>query len=78
MVTADFRVNGVAAGENLASKFKLLSQGVWELKLAKPITDFSHAQLVVSVKDRQGKVNRIERFFTIGKSAAPVQQAKHE
>ena len=36
-VTADFAVDGVQAGENLAPRFKLVSPGVWQWKLAKPI-----------------------------------------
>jgi hypothetical protein len=28
-VTADFAIDGVAAGENLAKKFRPLSPGVW-------------------------------------------------
>ena len=34
----DFPVDGVAAGQNLASRFRPISQGVWELKLAAPLT----------------------------------------
>jgi hypothetical protein len=65
-VTAGFEVNGVAAGENLASKFKPLSQGVWELKLDRPVKDLPGAALTVSVKDQQGNVSRIERTFSVG------------
>jgi hypothetical protein len=65
-VTADFAVNGLAAGVNLATEFKPLSQGVWELKLAKPLRESARAELVVSVKDRQGNVSRIDRTFSIG------------
>jgi hypothetical protein len=66
-VVADFAVDGVAAGENLAKKFRPLSQGVFELKLAKPVTDLPRGTLKVSVKDRQGNVTRIERTFTVTK-----------
>jgi hypothetical protein len=65
-VTADFPINGIAAGDNLAPKFKSLSQGVWELKLTAPIQRLSHGQLVVSVKDKQGNVTRIDRAFAVG------------
>jgi hypothetical protein len=64
-VVADFAVDGVAAGGNLAKRFKPVTQGVWELKLAKPITSLEHGKLEVSVKDRQGNVSRIERTFAI-------------
>jgi hypothetical protein len=65
-VTASFAVNGVAAGENLAAKFKPSSQGVWELKLASPLRALPNSQIVVSVKDRQGNTSRIERTFSVG------------
>ena len=38
-VVADFPINGMAAGENLATKFKPKSDGVWELKLAAPLAN---------------------------------------
>jgi mono/diheme cytochrome c family protein len=65
-VTADFPVNGMAPGENLAPKFKARSQGVWELKLARPIKELARASLTVSIKDKQGNVSRIERTFAVG------------
>ena len=46
-----------------------LSQGVWELKLAKPIQALQSGQLMVQVKDRQGNMNRIDRTFSVGGSA---------
>jgi hypothetical protein len=64
-VVADFKLDGNAAGENLASKFKEKSTGVWEWTLAKPVTDLPKGTLTVSVKDRQGNVTRIERTLSI-------------
>ena len=64
-MVADFAVDGVAAGENLAKKFKALPAGVWELKLAKPIAGLPKGKLTVTVKDKQGNVTRIERTFSI-------------
>src|SRR5262249_48774189 len=64
-VFADFAVDGVAAGQNLATKFKKKTPGVWELKLATPIGDLPRGKLIVSVKDRQGNVSRIERTFSV-------------
>jgi hypothetical protein len=69
-VTADFAIDGVAAGENLAKKFRPLSPGVWELKLTHPITDLKSGQLTVAVKDRQGNTTRIERTFSVSKATA--------
>jgi hypothetical protein len=64
-VTADFAIDGVAAGENLASRFKPASDGVWELKLEKPIADLRGGKLTVSVEDREGNVTRVERSFSV-------------
>jgi hypothetical protein len=66
-VTADFAVDGIAAGENLAAKFKPLSQGVVEYKLAKALTDLKTGTIAVSVADKQGNLTRIERTFRVGK-----------
>jgi hypothetical protein len=67
-VVADFAADGTAAGENLAKHFQVVSKGVWEMKLARPITALATGKLEVSVKDRQGNVSRIERTFSV---AAP-------
>jgi hypothetical protein len=64
-VEADFAIDGISAGENLAKRFRPLSQGVWELKLAKPITELKAGRLVVTVADRQGNVTRVERRFSV-------------
>jgi hypothetical protein len=64
-VVADFAVDGVAAGEELAKKFKPLPDSRWESILSKPITDLPRGKLTVSVKDRQGNVCRIERTFSV-------------
>ena len=66
-VTADFLVDGVPAGQNLASRFKPASHGVWELALAKPVTGLPKGKLTVSVKDRQGNISRIERTFSVAR-----------
>ena len=65
-VVADFEIDGIKAGENLASKFKPASAGVWELKLATPIAKLESGKLAISVKDRQGNATRIERTFSVG------------
>jgi hypothetical protein len=62
-VVADFAVNGIAAGENLGPKFTSLGGGVFELKLAAPLS-MPRGRLTVSVKDKQGNIARIERVFT--------------
>src|SRR5262249_43424122 len=64
-VVADFPVDGVAAGENLAKQFRPLPDCRWELTLARPVTDLPRGKLSVSIKDRQGNVTRIERSFAV-------------
>jgi hypothetical protein len=66
-VTADFSLEGTAVDNNLASKFRPVTQGVWELKLTKPITALARGRLTVAVKDRQGNETRIERTFSVGR-----------
>jgi hypothetical protein len=65
-VVADFPLDGMAAGRNLASKFQPKSPGVWELVLSKALTDLPQGKLTVSVKDREGNRTRIERTFFVG------------
>ena len=65
-VTADFAVNGVAAGENLGRHFKPTAPGVWVLKLAQPVAELPNGTLTVSVKDKQGNITRLERTFSVG------------
>jgi hypothetical protein len=62
-VIADFAVNGIPAGENLASAFESKGDGVFELKLRAPL-HLAHAKLTVSVKDGQGNITRIDRVFS--------------
>jgi hypothetical protein len=64
-VTADFPLDGVKPGENVAAKFRPKGQGVWELKLVKPVTELSKGKLTVSVKDGQGNLARLERAFSV-------------
>jgi hypothetical protein len=64
-VRADFALDGTPAGTNLAGRFRPKGQGVWEMKLARPMARLARGKLEVSVKDRQGNVTRIERSFAI-------------
>jgi hypothetical protein len=67
-VTADFDIDGAAAGENLASRFKKVSDGVWQWKPSTPLKSLKKGNLTVSVKDRQGNIACIERTFSCGDS----------
>jgi hypothetical protein len=64
-VVADFVVDGVPAGRNLAGRFKSVGPGVSEFILSAPLR-LDRGTLRVSVRDRQGNVTRIERTFTAG------------
>jgi hypothetical protein len=66
-VVADFAIDGVPAGENLAKNFRPLPDFRWQLTLAQPIASLPKGKLTVSVKDKQGNVTRIERTFSVGK-----------
>ncbi|MBL8795771.1 MAG: hypothetical protein JNM56_17840 [Planctomycetia bacterium] len=68
-VTADFSVEGVAAGQNLASKFKTVEPLIRELKLTKPLT-LPKGKITASIKDRHGNVTKIERTFSASNGAA--------
>jgi hypothetical protein len=63
---ADFVIDGVAAGEDLAPRFPALSDHRWELKLASPITELQRGTVTVSIKDLEGNISRIERTFSVG------------
>jgi hypothetical protein len=65
-VTADFALDGIAAGRNLASKFTALPDHRWELKLAQPLAHLPRGKLVVAIRDRQGNISKIERTFSVG------------
>jgi hypothetical protein len=67
-VVADFPLDGMAAGQDLASRFVAKGDGIWELKLTQAVTSLAKGKLTVSVKDRQGNLSRIERAFSV---AAP-------
>jgi hypothetical protein len=64
-VVADFSWDGVPAGENLAGRCKPVTDGVWELRTARPITDLPEGTLTVSVKDKQGNLAQIRRRFSV-------------
>jgi hypothetical protein len=71
-VMADFKLDGMAPGQNLAAKFKAKSLGVWEWTLSRPLTDLPRGKLTVSVKDRQGNLTRIERTIAVKNGRCPL------
>jgi hypothetical protein len=64
-VTADFALDGIPPGENLASRFTALPEGRWEWQLARPIANLPAGTLSVSVNDRQGNTSSIQRRFSV-------------
>jgi hypothetical protein len=66
-VKADFAIDGSASGENIAARFKQVSPGVWELRLAKAITELARGELTVAVRDRQGNRTYLKRTFAVVK-----------
>ncbi len=66
-VTASFAVNGAEPETNLADKFAMKSDGVWELKLGSPIDSLAEATLVVTVKDHEGNTTTVRRTFSVGR-----------
>jgi hypothetical protein len=66
-VTADVAIDGLAPGTDLATKLEPVGQGVWEIRLGRPIETPGRGTLVISVKDRQGNLARLERTFWVGK-----------
>src|SRR5262249_58154169 len=62
-VVADFPLAGAAAGEDLSKKFRPVAQGVWELRLDRPLTELRQGRLAGAVKDRQGDGSRTGRRF---------------
>jgi len=64
-VKADVAIDGIAAGEELAGRFRERYSGVWEWQLSEPQSEFTDGTLTVAIKDRQGNVTRIERTFSV-------------
>lgn len=64
-VTADFEIDGVQAGEDLAARFTALPGSRWELRLRSPVASLPKGRLTVSVRDRQGNVAKVGRSFSV-------------
>jgi len=64
-VTADFAIDGVPAGENLASRFQSLPGHRWEWKLSTPIERLDRGKLTLTVRDNRGNMSWLERTISI-------------
>jgi len=77
-ITADFAVNGRAAGVELADLAQSAGDGIRTVALATPLASGSTGNLSVSIKDVQGNVTRVARRFSvqsIGPSPTPSASA---
>ncbi len=64
-VIADFDIDGVTAGRQLAAQFKQASPGVWEMHLKTPMSALPGGKLTIQVADHERNVTRIERSFSV-------------
>jgi len=64
-VKADFDVDGVSAGENLATKFESVNPGVFEYRLKQPLTSLANGSISIAIKDRQGNISELQRTISI-------------
>ncbi len=64
-IVADFEIDGAAAGKNIADRFRKTTQGVWEYRLKKPITQLTAGKLTLSIQDREGNTTRIQRTLSV-------------
>lgn len=62
-VRADFPIDEVQPGENLASRFKPVTDGVWELKLKQAVRA-TRGKITVKIKDKQGNTSVVERLVS--------------
>ena len=65
-LTADFAIDGVDAGANLADKMRPAGPGIWEYRLERAIGSLARGIVTITVADRQGNLSRIERTIRVG------------
>lgn len=65
-VSADFAVNGRAAGAELADLAQTAGEDIWTIALSPPLTEGFNRHVHVSVQDMQGNVTRVARAFFVG------------
>jgi hypothetical protein len=64
-VTADFSIDDMQPGENLAPRLKRAGDGIFEIIFKRPIRSLPRGRLNVSVQDRQGNLTQITRIFSV-------------
>jgi hypothetical protein len=70
-VQADFTIDGMLAGTELASLFSQTGDHIWTYTLQNPIDQLSDAELFVSIKDNQGNTTSQHRRFSVGAATQP-------
>ena len=69
-VVADFAIDDIPAGRELATQFTPAGDAVWQWKLARPLAPLAKGTLRVSVRDKAGNITRIVRAFSIAAASA--------
>ena len=64
-VTADFAINGRAAGAELADLAVPLGDGRYAIALSTAITQASDRHLRVAIRDQQGNITRVNQAFRV-------------
>jgi hydrazine synthase alpha subunit-like protein len=65
-VSADFEVNGRAAGAELADLAQIAGEDIWTIDVSPALSGGSSHHVYVSVQDLQGNVTRVDRAFFVG------------
>ena len=65
-VKADFEVNGLAPGAELASIAQAVGDSIWSIALSPSVSDAWNRHLHIEVRDVQGNVTRVNRAFSVG------------
>jgi hypothetical protein len=65
-VSADFAIDDMPAGQNLAAKFNPVGQGIWEYRFAQPVMKLAQGKMTISIADLQSNISRIERTIRVG------------
>ena len=64
-VSADFVVNGRAAGAELVDLVQSSGDSIWTLTLSPPLSEGWNRHVRVSVRDNQGNITRVNRAFQV-------------
>ncbi|MBO1322336.1 HzsA-related protein [Acanthopleuribacter pedis] len=67
-VTADFAVNGIPAGTDLADQFVQSGDHIWTLRLQQPLLELASGNLTVTARDQAGNITTVKRRFQVTSS----------